>query len=163
MPFSSGHWKPEEKQPLAVTDMLREFVKGIPKPQPRVKAFSRGGKAGVYTPDSHPLREWRYSIISELQRHKDKNLDGAIEVALEFYLPRPKSHYRTGKYAHMLKNDAPRYVVKKPDVDNLAKLVMDELSNMRYWKDDSQVVALKVTKDYDDVLDAGCRITTRVL
>lgn len=33
----------------------------------------------------------------------------------------------------------------KPDVDNLAKAVMDGLNN-HLWKDDSQVIDLRVTK-----------------
>lgn len=143
--------------------MLNEFIKGLPKPQPRVKAFSRGGKAGVYTPDSPPLREWRYNLIAGLQRHKDKNLGGAMEVILEFYLPRPKSHYRTGKFSSLLNKGAPKYHTSKPDVDNLAKLVLDELGKMRYWKDDAQVVELTVSKHYNDIFDTGCKIITKVL
>ena len=37
---------------------------------------------------------------------------------------------------------------KRPDIDNYAKLVLDALSGV-FYKDDSQVTALVVTKVYD--------------
>lgn len=143
--------------------MINEFIEGMPKPQPRVKAFNRGGKAGVYTPDTPALRQWRYNLIAGLQRHKDKNIGGAFEVKLTFYMPRPKSHFRSGKYKHLLNNSAPKYHTSKPDIDNLVKLVLDELGKMRYWKDDAAVVSLKATKEYADIIGTGCRIETKVL
>ena len=143
--------------------MMNEFIEGLPKPQPRVKAFNRGGKAGVYTPDTPALREWRYNIIAGLQRHKDEGIGGAFDVKLNFYLPRPKSHFRTGKFKNLLKQGSPKYHTSKPDVDNLAKLVLDELGKMRYWTDDARVVSLVVTKGYADVINTGCRIETEVL
>jgi len=141
--------------------MLNETINGKPKAQPRVKAFSRGGKAGVYTPST--ADEWRRNVSVSLIRHKDKNLSGAFEVELHFILDRPRSHYRTGRFKHIQKDDAPTYHTKKPDVDNLAKLILDVLTKINYWSDDSQVVSLKVTKQYSDVFDCGVRIITRVV
>ena len=141
--------------------MLNEHVIGKPKAQPRVKAYSRGGKAGVYTPST--ADEWRRNVSASLHRHKGKNLDGAFEVELHFIIDRPKSHYRTGRFKHIQKDEAPRYHTKKPDVDNLAKLILDVLTKINYWSDDSQVVSLKVTKQYSDVFDCGVRIITRVV
>ena len=143
--------------------MINEYAKGLPKAQPRVKAYSRGGKAGVYTPETKALREWRHEVEAVMARHMDKQLDGAFEVRLEFYMPRPKSHFRTGKYSHIMKVDAPIDHTSKPDLDNLVKLILDVITKSGYWKDDSQVIELSVCKNYADVLDAGCRIMTKVL
>ena len=38
---------------------------------------------------------------------------------------------------------------KKPDLDNIAKIVLDSLNGLAY-KDDSQVVSLKIEKYYAD-------------
>jgi len=68
-----------------------------------------------------------------------KLIDQAIRVDTTFYMPRPKLHYGTGKNADKLKD---RYVniyhTKKPDIDNLSKLVMDALTGV-IWTDDSIV------------------------
>ena len=109
------------------------------------------------------MRDWKYSIDEVMLRHADKKLEGAFAVTLEFYLPRPKSHYRAGKFSHLLKDDAPTDHLCKGDVDNLTKTVLDQMTKMKYWKDDSQVVQLKVTKQWDDIFGAGCRIITEVL
>lgn len=141
--------------------MLNEFIKGKPKPQPRVRACVRGGHAAIYTPET--AGEWRRNIEASLSRHRDKQLSGAFEVNMEFYFNRPKSHYGTGKNSGTLKDSAPRYMTTKPDIDNLAKLVLDCLNRIKYWNDDAQVVTMKVSKSYADIFDQGVRIETRVL
>jgi len=142
--------------------MMSEYIEGSPKPQPRVKAYVRGKRAGVYTPDTADA--WRNKVIEGLERHADKNIGGAFAVKLSFFLKRPKSHYRTGRFSHLLRDDAPEYHVKTPDADNLAKLVMDAITRINYWGDDSQCSLLYVTKAYaDEVNEAGVKIETAVL
>ena len=85
---------------------------------------------------------------------KSKNLapkspfNGPILMSIEFYIARPKSHYRTGKYKHLLKKGALYHCNKRPDIDNYAKLVLDALNGV-FYKDDSQVTTLVITKVYD--------------
>lgn len=69
-----------------------------------------------------------------------------IMIQMEFHLPRPKSHFRTGKFKGILKKDAPKYP-RKPDIDNLAKFVLDALNDY-IWVDDSQVTTLFLRKVY---------------
>ena len=38
--------------------------------------------------------------------------------------------------------------ITKPDVDNLAKLILDAMTKAGYWHDDNQVCDLRITK-YD--------------
>ena len=66
---------------------------------------------------------------------------------LEFYMPRPKNHYRTGKYSNELKPKAPHIHTKVPDVDNLSKFILDAM-NAVFYDDDSQVVGLMSHKEY---------------
>ena len=142
--------------------MMSEYIEGTPKPQPRVKAVRRGKHVGVYTPSSADA--WRDTLKIGLNRHAGKNIEGAFAVKLSFFLKRPKSHFRTGRFSHLLRDDAPEYHTKVPDCDNLAKLVLDVLTKIAYFKDDSQVTLLYTTKTYASDLDTeGVKIETAVL
>ena len=72
---------------------------------------------------------------------------GPLRATLHFTYKRPKSHLRTGGE---LRKGAPRDHVSRPDVDNLAKFVMDALGGACYT-DDCQIVHLDVRKTYGDV------------
>ena len=74
---------------------------------------------------------------------------GPVSLFVHFYMKRPKSHYRTGKFSNMLKKESPMHHVTKPDIDNLAKFLLD-CSNGTIIKDDSQVFQLSASKTYDD-------------
>ena len=73
-------------------------------------------------------------------------------MAVIFYFPRPKSHFRTGKYSTHLKETAPDMHITKPDASNLLKFVEDALQQCKKWdgfyKDDSQIVEVKAEKYY---------------
>ena len=76
-------------------------------------------------------------------------MEKPIKCILKFYSSRPKSHYRTGKYSHLLKNSSPKYNTSKKDVDNMAKFVLDALNNKLYV-DDCQIVKLECEKLYSE-------------
>lgn len=130
------------------------FVAGIPKAQPRVKAFRRGNHAGVYTPDS--AESWKQAVRQQAVANAPESLVTApILVSLDFFLPRPKTHYnRDGS----LKENQPIWHCKKPDLDNLIKAVMDAITDtQRIWLDDSQIYAVIAFKNY--TLNAsGCSV-----
>lgn len=73
-------------------------------------------------------------------------LQGPIKASIEAYYTIPKSKSKNIK-AQMLKNII--RPVKKPDVDNIAKAVLDSLNGVAY-KDDSQIVGLSMNKYYAD-------------
>ncbi len=64
--------------------------------------------------------------------------DTALSLSAEFWIPRPKSHYRVGKFSHLLKPDAPHRHTYKPDLDNLTKQIGDALNGFAF-KDDAQI------------------------
>lgn len=68
-------------------------------------------------------------------------------LEVSFYSARPKSHYKTGKNAGLLREDAPVMNAHKPDVDNLLKFVMDAMNGV-FYKDDGQIVTIIVNKFY---------------
>jgi Holliday junction resolvase RusA-like endonuclease len=137
--------------------MINQHIKGTPKAQPRVKAVNRGRHAGVYTPKT--ADDWKFTIKYELRSHKGKDLKSNFEVDLSFFFKRPKSHYGTGKNSAILKDSSPRRHTKKPDLDNLAKAVLDALTDINFWRDDSQITKLTIQKEWADILPEGMIIT----
>lgn len=68
---------------------------------------------------------------------------GPVRVTCEFVFPRPKSHF-TSK--GQIKADAPVWHTQKPDRDNLDKAVLDTLTKIEMWRDDSQVCSGQLLK-----------------
>lgn len=137
--------------------MIQFYALGIPKGQPRPKAFSRGGRAGVYDPGT--AEGWKGSVALAAEPHRPTTpLDGPLSLILNFHLPRPKSHYRTGKRSAELRDNPPFYHTGKPDVDNAAKAIMDAMTQLAFWRDDSQVASCLITKTYTHGQGPGCEI-----
>lgn len=80
---------------------------------------------------------------------------GPVLVTATFTFPRPKSHYRTGKNAHLLRDDAPHYKTGHPDLDKLQRAIGDSLTGI-VVRDDKQIVAWNTVKSYADL--AGVEI-----
>ena len=98
----------------------------------------------MYDPSSKDKKQ----IWLQIAKFKPRTpLAGDIMLKLIFHMPRPKSHYRTGKYKHLLKTDAPFFHSSTPDLDNIVKLVADALNGV-FYKDDSQIAQLKAEKIY---------------
>lgn len=135
---------------------LTFYAVGIPKAQPRVKASAFGGFARVYNP-AGKHDDWKMIVRAEAQKHwNNVPFDGPICVNLTFYLPRPKSHFRSNGE---LKPTAPRWCTQKPDRDNADKLILDALTNLGIWADDKQVCDGRIRKFYDSPgRPHGCEI-----
>ena len=134
-------------------------VRGLPAPQ----GSKRHVGGGRMVEQSKAVGPWREAVRAETQRGMDKAdrlgigpYTGPVQVKLEFRMTRPKSHYRTGRNAALLRNGAPGRPAGKPDLDKLARAVLDGLTAGGAWKDDSQVVVLMAEKLYAAV--PGCRI-----
>ncbi len=126
-------------------------VRGVPAPQGSKRHVGNGRMVEM----SKAVGPWREAVRAETQHavYEDRIADfpcftGPVEVLLTFWLARPKGHYRTGRNAHLLRDGAPAYPAGKPDVDKLARAVLDGLTEGGAWKDDSQVVALHAVKLY---------------
>ena len=72
----------------------------------------------------------------------NKLLQGAIRARIEIYYSVPKSYSKRKIKAI---KDGTDYPMKKPDSDNVAKIVLDSLNKIAY-DDDKQVVELTVLK-----------------
>ena len=117
-----------------------------PLSQHRHKARRAGNKVFMYDPSSKDKAKFKLECAEFAPKHP---LEGALSDSMTFSMPRPKSHYRTGRYSHLLKSDAPKLHTSKPDIDNMAKFYLDALSGT-FWKDDAIVCALEVTKVYSE-------------
>ena len=67
-------------------------------------------------------------------------MSGPLAVDMIFTLARPKSHYRTGRNAHLLRDSAPARPTGAPDLSKLARATEDALTEAGVWKDDAAVV-----------------------
>lgn len=118
-------------------------IKGNPKALKRHRTLKNGRS---YDPSFGDKK----SLMLQSAKHKPKTpLQGDIFARLTFVLKRPKFHFRTGKYKGQLKD---KYKLslpsKKPDIDNLIKLVLDSLTG--FIDDDRQIVRIQAEKIYCD-------------
>ena len=142
--------------------LLTFDVPGTPRPQGSAK-WIRSKTTGKSIPAKNTnLETWRglVSLFAHNAMLRDSpNSPGMVEVAvglsLEFVFERPKSHFRTGKYAHELKPTAPARHNKMPDIDKLIRAVLDSLTSVIYH-DDCQVDHVIATKRWGP--SAGVRI-----
>ena len=109
------------------------------------KQRPRLGKGFTYTPTKTVNYETlvKLTMQQELQRwNKFDLLEGEISAVIAAYYSIPKS---ANKKKKELMLDGEIRPTKKPDCDNVAKIILDALNGIVY-KDDSQIVDLTVHK-----------------
>lgn len=74
-------------------------------------------------------------------------LRGPVRVFATFRFVRPKSHFRTGRNAHQLRDDAPQFQTMHPDLDKLQRAIGDSLTG-QVLRDDKQIASWYVEKVY---------------
>lgn len=115
-------------------------VQGEPVPQPRPRVSTRGGFARAYVPSTHPVHAYRKAIAKEATQAGVTRYERPIEVCIEATFKRPKSHLTK----RGVKPTAP--ALPRPDVDNIAKAVLDSLQDV--MGDDTNVKRLTVEKTF---------------
>jgi Holliday junction resolvase RusA-like endonuclease len=121
---------------------IRFVVTGTPKGQPRVKAYSRGGKAGVYDPGT--ADDWKYAVRqAAIENAPEQKFSGPVGMSMGFLFQRPKRLLKKSSPDGLLLRDS------KPDLDNLVKAVKDAITDSgAVWHDDSQVASESAVKQY---------------
>jgi Holliday junction resolvase RusA-like endonuclease len=139
------------------------FVEGIPKPAGSKTAFAIK-KGGVYTGRTVVMdackktKSWQATVKAEAKKHAPETpVVGAVWVEFTFYMPRPKSHFGTGKNSKQLKLTTPFLPTGKPDVLKLSRAVEDAMTGIVYV-DDAQIVGEHIQKFYADNKSSGVSV-----
>lgn len=86
--------------------------------------------------DNPNSRAWMDAVAYAANKAWQRELlDEPLAVSMVFYFNRPKSHYRTGKNAHILRDDAPTDCMKNRDLAKLIRSTEDALTKI-VWRDD---------------------------
>ena len=113
------------------------YVPGKAEPQGSKKAFVINGRA-VLVDASGGNKAWRKLVTEAIRSHNDYiRLPGPVNVSLAFFMQRAKSN----KTALM---------AQKPDIDKLARSVLDAMTDAEIIEDDSRVIYLTISKRWND-------------
>lgn len=126
--------------------MVYEFEvpsKIIGKGRPRLNSYT----GQVYT----PTRTKDYESLVEqyflLKYPRYKTMEGRAKVTITAYFEVPKSANKLAKEQMLGNTISP---TKKPDIDNIVKIVLDSMNKFAF-KDDTQITKIEVEKLYGDV------------
>ena len=116
---------------------------GIPAPQ----GSKRHVGMGRMIESCKALKPWREQIIAETRLNAlvPQGLDEAVALSLVFLFPRPKGHFNS---KGQVKPSAPEHKTTKPDIDKLARAVLDSLTLAGVFRDDALVYSLTLQKRY---------------
>lgn len=112
--------------------------KPVGKGRPRFKRM--GNFVQTYTPSN--TAEYEKLVRLRFQNAGGQITDKPVRVAVVAFFAPPKSTKKRDRIEMLANRILPE---KKPDVDNIAKIILDALNGIAY-KDDSQVVDLLVKK-----------------
>jgi Holliday junction resolvase RusA-like endonuclease len=123
---------------LGTTPDFSFWVDGIPAPQGSKKHVGGGRLVEV---SKKKLDPWRTAVKRALVTQKPIGflpMDGPLFCAVEFWMPRPKTHPKT-------RITLP---VGPPDVDKLARGALDPLTQNGIIHDDSRIIDLMTVKRF---------------
>lgn len=144
----------KKKAPLYVptkperTNLLFLRLPLTPHPKGRPRFFARGKFVSVYTDAKTKAYEDEVRRLCIAAMDGDAQYSGPLLVDMVFIMPCPKSKAKA------------RHHVSRPDVDNLAKAVLDGMNGVAYH-DDAQICTLHAAKEYAPLGD-GPYITVAI-
>lgn len=128
------------------------FIAGEVQAKQRPKFSGRFAYTPKETVSYENLVKLQYQIQCENHRYPD---DVPIAVKIFVHLEPPRSASNVKKIRMLYQEE---YPLKKPDVDNVAKIILDALNGIAY-RDDKQVVELYVKKSYAGESGVGVTIS----
>jgi Holliday junction resolvase RusA-like endonuclease len=138
------------EEPRAESRRIEFEVLGTPQGQGSTRAFHhRSTGKLIVTSTNRNLRPWRLDVkvLAGEAMAGQEVMAGAVLLRVVFRLSRPKDHFgRSG----LLRDRAPQFPIKYPDLDKLVRGLCDGLKEARVYRDDSQVVRLVVDKVFAD-------------
>lgn len=135
------------------------WVPGIPKPKGSMKCVGKRGKVKHKLLEQVDNTAWRRRVTLAGAKLPVQGITGPVGLSVTFTLPRPQSHYGTGRNAHRLKPDAPAWPTGHGtgDWEKLARIIGDAWQTKGgagVLADDAQIVNGTVWKCYPDT--RGC-------
>jgi hypothetical protein len=131
--------------------MIRFWVPGTPAPKGSMKSVLRAGRIVTFN-NSTKTGRWQ-KTISTAARYAMRGRapwcgdQFCLYTRMVFGFESPASRYGSGRNARQLKPDARRAVSVKPDIDKLARTVLDGLTRVAF-DDDARIVGLHAEKIY---------------
>lgn len=125
--------------------MTGRKVEFIVPGEPQGKARHRMTKKGhTFTPARTVAYEgWiRDNYVDQVGRVE---LHGPLRATIRASFPIPRSKSKAATVSMLAGDILP---IKKPDADNIAKVILDSLNGLAY-KDDTQIIQLLVIKEYN--------------
>lgn len=122
--------------------MIKLVIPGEPMGKGRHRTTRTGH---TYTPEKTATYENLVKVMYMQQCGKQK-MSGAMRADITAYFKIPKSASKKRKQEMLVGRIRP---TKKPDWDNIAKIICDPLNEIAY-KDDSYIVSGSVDKYYSD-------------
>lgn len=133
--------------------MMCDFeIEGKPvgKGRPRFKRM--GNFVQTYTPEK--TAEYEKLVRMKFQNAGGAIIDKPVRVGITAFFAPPKSTKKRDRIEMLANLILP---TKKPDCDNIAKIILDALNKIAY-KDDAQVVDLSVKKIYSEFAKVSVHI-----
>lgn len=116
--------------------------KVIGKGRPRINTNTARAYTPAKTKEYEELVK-QYFII----KYRSRNLlEGRLKVTIVAYIGIPKNTSKKDREEMLLNNISP---TKKPDIDNIIKVILDALNQMAF-KDDNQITKIEVEKVYSE-------------
>ncbi len=98
-----------------MTELTRDYavrVYGLPAPKGSLKCIgARGKQRHVLIEDNTNIKPWRELVEKAGRALPVSGLEGPVGVEVTLTLPRPKSHYGTGRNATILKPASPLWPI----------------------------------------------------
>lgn len=120
--------------------------------KPMGKQRPRLSKFGTYTPQKTVNYETLIKYLFTQKYSNFKPYEGELRAKITAIFEVPKSYSKKKRESLLaipgIENSGAGYA-HKPDCDNIAKIVLDALNGLAY-KDDSQITALLVFKEYGE-------------
>ena len=123
------------------------WIHGTPVQQGSKTAFVVKGRAIMTDQNAKTLKPWRETVTreAEVAALRFPMFDGPLAVTADFYMPRGKTVKRARPCV-------------TPDLDKLARALMDGITDAGVWADDALVVDLHVREFYADERPPGVRV-----
>lgn len=125
---------------------MRYVINMEPMASPRPRFSGRGGFVKSYMPKEYTNWKKQFLLAWSLYQAEKFEQGQALSVKIIFYIKPPASFSKVKKNHPLLESEVIP-VIKKPDIDNLQKSVLDALNGYA-WHDDNQISDIYARKLY---------------